>query len=161
MSSREIALERECLAAGLGLSLQDLAERPLWVNAGKEQLIVPLVSADAVRRAAPRPESFETCVSEDGQAMAYVFALEGSEAAIARFFFPQGTAVLEDPATGSATANFGGWWLAMARPRPCHLQIAQGAQTGRPSRLWLDVDALGSIAVSGEVVELGCGSLTV
>jgi len=41
--------------------------------------------------------------------MAYVFTLDGARAALARFFFPQGAAILEDPATGSATANFGGW----------------------------------------------------
>lgn len=157
---REITVTRERLAAGLGLSPEDLADRPLWVNAGKEQLIVPLTSVEAVRRAAPRADLFETCVSVDGQGMAYVFALEDGEAALARFFFPQGTAVLEDPATGSATANFGGWWLAMARPRPCHLQIDQGAQTGRPSRLLLDVDADGRISVGGDVIELGQGSVT-
>lgn len=157
---REITVTRERLAAGLGLSPQDLAERPLWVNAGKEQLIVPLASAEAVQRAAPRPDLFDDCVSEDGQGMAYVFALQGGDAALARFFFPQGTAVLEDPATGSATANFGGWWQAMARALPVHLQIAQGAQTGRPSRLLLDVDTAGRIQVGGDVIELGCGSIT-
>jgi trans-2,3-dihydro-3-hydroxyanthranilate isomerase len=157
---REVPLARERLAAGLGLSEQDLAERPLWVSAGKEQLIVPLVSVEAVRRAAARAELFESCISEDGQGMADVFALEGNDAAVARFFFPQGTAVLEDPATGSATANFGGWWLALGRPLPCRVRILQGAQAGRPSRLQLDVDGSGRIAVSGEVVELGQGSVT-
>jgi PhzF family phenazine biosynthesis protein len=91
--------------------------------------------------------------------MVYVFALESDQAAQARFFFPQGAAVLEDPATGSATANLGGWWLAMQRPRPSRLQILQGALMGRPSRLHLDVAADGAITVGGEVVELGCGTL--
>jgi predicted PhzF superfamily epimerase YddE/YHI9 len=40
--------------------------------------------------------------------MAYVFALNGTGAALARFFFPRGSALVEDPATGSATANLGG-----------------------------------------------------
>jgi predicted PhzF superfamily epimerase YddE/YHI9 len=48
----------------------------------------------------------------------------------------------------------------MDRPLPCHLQILQGAQAGRPSRLQLDVDAQRAIAVSGEVVELGRGRLS-
>ncbi len=77
----------------------------------------------------------------------------------ARFFFSQGTAMLEDPATGSAAANLGAWWIAMQRPLPCALQILQGAQAGRPSRLQLHVDAQGHIAVSGEVIELGGGSV--
>jgi PhzF family phenazine biosynthesis protein len=157
---REVPLSREQLAAGLGLSPQDLADRPLWVNTGREQLIVPLCSADAVRRAAARPELFEACRSEDGLGMAYVFALQGPEAALARFFFPQGDSVIEDPATGSATANFGGWWLALRRPLPCRLQILQGAQAGRPSRLQLQVDAAGQISVGGDVIELGRGSVS-
>lgn len=156
---RELPIGPERLAAGLGLTVQDLAERPLWVNAGKEQLIVPLASAEAVRRAAARPELFAECISEDGQGMAYVFALESDEAALARFFFPQASAVLEDPATGSAAANLGGWWLAMGRPRPCRLRIHQGAQAGRPSRLQLTVDEAGSIGVGGDVFELGSGSV--
>ncbi len=113
---REVPMGREQLAAGLSLAPQDLAERALWVNAGKEQLIVPLASADAVRRAMTRAELFANCTSEDGQAMAYVFALESAGTAVARFFFSQGAAVLEDPATGSAAANLGGWWLALQRP---------------------------------------------
>jgi len=39
------------------------------------------------------------------------------------------------------------------------LQILQGAQTGRPSRLHLDVASDGDITVGGEAVELGCGTL--
>jgi PhzF family phenazine biosynthesis protein len=156
---RELSMPRGQLAAGLGLSPQDLVEQPLWVNTGKEQLIVPLASADAVSRAAPRPEWFQTLKSEDGQSMAYVFALSGSGTAVARFFFPQGPAVMEDPATGSATAGVGGWWLAMGRTLPSRLEIAQGEQSGRPSTLYLQVDADGTIAVGGDVIELGRGSI--
>jgi hypothetical protein len=50
--------------------------------------------------------------SEDGQSMAYVFHDAGDAAGTveARFFFPNGAAILEDPATGSACANLGGWF---------------------------------------------------
>ncbi len=43
------------LAEALGLKENDIGERPLWVKAGKEQLVVPLTSTDAVRRASPVP----------------------------------------------------------------------------------------------------------
>jgi len=99
--SREAEQSREELAAILGLAPADIAERPLWVAAGKEQLVVPLQSADAVRRAKPAADAFSRLKSEDGQSMAYVFADTGS-AVEARFFFPSGPAILEDPATGSA-----------------------------------------------------------
>src|SRR5579871_2277063 len=74
---REVPLAREELAAGLGLSATDLAERPLWVSSGTEQLIVPLVSVGAVERARPRAELLASCLSNDGKSMAYVFALDG------------------------------------------------------------------------------------
>ena len=109
---RELEEPRAALAEALGLKETDISDRPLWIKAGKEQLIVPLTSSDAVRRAAPQPEPLRRIRSEDGIGMAYVFNLESSRTALARFFFPQGPAVLEDPATGSATANFGGWCLA-------------------------------------------------
>jgi len=156
---RELSESRAQVATMLGLQAHDVGERPLWVKAGREQLIVPLVSEDAVRRAAPRAELLAQLASEDGTSMAYVFAQSAPARLLARFFFPKGPAVLEDPATGSATANLGGWWLAMGRAPPFHFQIAQGEQTGRPSTLYLDVDAERRILVSGEVLELGRGSL--
>ena len=156
---RELSIAREQLAEGLGLVPQDIAERPLWVNAGREQLIVPLATPEAVQRAAPRPDLFASLVSEDGSSMAFVFARAAPDALLARFFFPQGQAVLEDPATGSAVANLGGWWLATAEPLPCELRISQGEQIARPSTLYLRVDE-GDIRVGGDVIELGRGTIT-
>jgi trans-2,3-dihydro-3-hydroxyanthranilate isomerase len=160
-SWREVELPRSRLAQLLGLDASDLLERPLWVKAGREQLIVPLANEAAVRKAAPDRQIFETLISADGQGMAYVFAGADGEGALARFFFPQGTAILEDPATGSACANLGGWWLAMGRELPCKLLISQGEQIGRPSTLHLDVDSARQIRVGGEVIELGQGAIAI
>ena len=172
---REVAESRDTIAAMLGLEPRDIGDRPLWVSTGREQLIVPLTSEEAVRRARPQPDALSRFASEEGVSMAYVFAPRRTadsanssssgakvrrEFLIARFFFPQGPAVLEDPATGSATANLGGWCVAMARERPCRFEIAQGEQTGRPSILCLDVDADQRVRVSGDVVELGRGTIT-
>lgn len=158
---RELELPRARLAQLLSLSEQDIADRPLWVSTGVEQLIVPLASAAAVRRAAPAPSGFEAVRSVDGQGMAYVFAAVAPDRILSRFFFPQGTAMLEDPATGSACANLGGWWLAMNRDLPCKLIISQGEQVARPSTLYLDVDAPQQIRVGGEVIELGRGTIQI
>lgn len=172
---RELAEPVEAIAAMLSLEPRDIGERPLWVSTGREQLIVPLTSSDAVRRARPHPDALQRLKSEDGASMAYVFAPRdathstgpsaGSAAArrqplIARFFFPQGPAVLEDPATGSATANLGGWCIALGHRLPCHFEIEQGEQAARPSMLYLDVDADSRVFVSGDVVELGRGTIT-
>jgi trans-2,3-dihydro-3-hydroxyanthranilate isomerase len=156
---REVDEPRGVLANALGLEEGDLGDRPLWIKAGKEQLVVPLRTAEAVRRAAPRPEALRNIRSEDGIGMAYVFALNEASTALARFFFPQGAAMLEDPATGSATVNLGGWCLAMQRPLPLELQISQGEFVGRPSSLFLRVDAGRQIFVGGDVLELGAGTV--
>jgi len=155
-SWREVSEPRLTVAAMLGLEEQDIGERPLWVNAGTEQLIVPLTSEAAVRRVRVRAELLRQFSSSSGQSMAYVFAPAGA-GLLARFFFPKGSAVLEDPATGSATANLGGWCLATARTLPCEFEIAQGEYAGRPSSLRLRVDAERRVLVSGDVVELGRG----
>jgi trans-2,3-dihydro-3-hydroxyanthranilate isomerase len=158
---READIPRTRLAAALGLDESDIGERPLWVKAGKEQLIVPLRSLEAVRRASPRSDGFAAIRSEDGIGMAYVFAEHGPGATLARFFFPSGAALLEDPATGSATANFGGWWLAMNRPLPARIEIAQGEQVARPSTLYLEVSAERRIRVGGDVIEIGRGTVSI
>jgi len=159
-SFREVEVSRAMLADALGLSEHDIGERPLWIKAGKEQLIVPLNSLDAVGRAAPKPAAFGAIRSEDGIGMAYVFAERAHGQTLARFFFPSGGSMLEDPATGSATANFGGWCLAMGRPLPLRVDIAQGEFVGRPSELYLEVTEDRQIRVSGDVVELGAGAVT-
>jgi PhzF family phenazine biosynthesis protein len=156
---REVEEPRSVLAQALGLEERDIGERPLWIKSGKEQLIVPLVSGEAVRRASPNAEALRKIRSEDGISMAYVFTLNGPRTAHARFFFPQGAAILEDPATGSATANFGGWCLAMQLKLPVELQISQGEFVGRPSCLHLHVNAQREIFVGGDVIELGRGTI--
>jgi trans-2,3-dihydro-3-hydroxyanthranilate isomerase len=156
---REVSEPRFMLAAMLGIDEQDISERPLWVNAGTEQLIIPLRSEAAVRRVRVRPDLLAQFASASGQSMAYVFAPAGA-GLLARFFFPKGSAVLEDPATGSATANLGGWCLATGHALPCEFEIAQGEYVGRPSSLRLRVDAERQVLVSGDVIELGRGSVT-
>jgi trans-2,3-dihydro-3-hydroxyanthranilate isomerase len=78
-----------------------------------------------------------------------------------RFFFTANGAVLEDPATGSACANLGGWWIATGQPLPLYATLRQGDAVGRPSRLGLRVDTDRRIYVTGAVLELGRGTLDV
>ena len=74
---------------------------------------------------------------------------------LVRFFFTQHGAVIEDPATGSACANLGGWMLATGKPLPVTATLHQGEAVGRPSRLGLRVDADRHIYVTGPAIELG------
>jgi PhzF family phenazine biosynthesis protein len=107
----------------------------------------------------------------DNRYLAYVWAespsgqrptpsVQGPRVISARFFFPHGTAIAEDPATGSACANLGGWFVATDAALPVSKTIQQGAAIKRPSRLYLHVDANKTIFVSGEVIEVASGVLT-
>ncbi len=159
--SRALEMTRSELEQILGLEAGDVAEWPLWVNAGKEQLVVPLASSAAVRRARPRADAFSRLKSVDGHSMAYVFHDAGDAAGTveARFFFPNGTAILEDPATGSACANLGGWFSVVRPKTDVRRAISQGEAVQRPSTLYLDVTH-GAIHVGGDVLEVSRGTFT-
>ncbi len=155
---REVTESRAFLADMLGLPESAIGERPLWVNAGKEQLVIPLTSPDHVRAVKPKTDPFWQLKSEDGQSMAHVFAEQDAQHIVARFFFPKAPAILEDPATGSACANLGGWCVATGRTG-IERTVLQGDQVGRPSNLYLRVDADSRIFVGGDVIELGRGEI--
>ena len=107
----------------------------------------------------PRRTRLQAHGSNGQRAMAYVFAREGDHV-LARFFFPKHGSVIEDPGTGSACANLGGWLLATGAPLPQRLTIDQGEAVGRPCRLGLEVTADRQIRVSGRVIEIaGAGAI--
>jgi predicted PhzF superfamily epimerase YddE/YHI9 len=78
---------------------------------------------------------------------------------LARFFFLKHGAVIEDPGTGSACANLGGYLLATNAALPLQLSIDQGEAVGRRCRLRLTVLSDRSIHVAGRVIEIGRGAL--
>jgi PhzF family phenazine biosynthesis protein len=158
---RAVPHSRAELAEMLGLAEDDMGEWPLWINAGKEQLMVPLKTREAVRRARPKADVFARLKSEDGQSMAYVFH-DDATTVEARFFFPSGPAILEDPATGSACANLGGWFSVIQPRAPIARTVSQGESVHRPSTLYLNVEweaANPRIFVGGDVIELGRGTV--
>lgn len=160
-STRLLDLQPAELARLLGLDAGDIGFQPLWVKAGREQLVVPLTSEPAVRRVKPRPELFERIKSNDGAGQVYLFASMGGKRILSRFFFPDGAAILEDPATGSACANLGAWFIAMGRRPPLTFEVSQGEYVGRPSTLQLEVNSDNEVFVGGDVIELGSGILKI
>lgn len=156
-STRAPDASREQLAAMLGLPMESIGPQPLWVNTGSEQLVIPLTSVSAVERVQPDMvllDRYGSNVSE--RRLAYVWA-DTPQGVVARFFFGRGPAIAEDPATGSAAANLGGWLLATGAALPAHRVVHQGDRVGRPSELRLTVDRERNIFVSGRVLELGRG----
>src|SRR5215471_10385457 len=162
---REVASSSADLAAMLGIGSEDVVDTPLWVDTGSEQLVIPLASADAVRRCAPDAAPLAkhgTAAFADGtrRTMAYVWARDDAASVVCRFFFLKKGSVVEDPGTGSACANLGGWLVATGARRPQTLSVAQGEAVGRPCHLGLNVDSSGRIFVSGKVIELARGTLS-
>ena len=159
---RPCDVSRAELAGILGLAERDLATAaPRWVDTGSAQLIIPLASTDAVRRAQPDAAAMLRHGSNGTRAMAYVWAAEAHDPSlvVSRFFFPKHGAVIEDPGTGSACANLGGWLLATGATLPQRWTISQGEAVGRPCRLGLEVTEDCRIRVSGRVIEVGRGTL--
>lgn len=162
-------LGRADIAALVGLTTDDLAADPIWVDTGADQLLVPLASVDAVRRAAPDASKLSRWqASSLGRKTLYVFAFdEGNvrdarQVVVARYFFAKaGGGVDEDAGTGSACANLGGWLIHQQRSLPVSILVEQGDQMGRPCRLLLDVLADGRIQVGGRALEIGRGSISI
>src|SRR6187402_688712 len=76
-TSRLVDVHPSELARLLGLESSDIGFQPLWMKAGREQLVIPLTNESAVRRVRPKLELFEKLKSVDGASQAYVFASTG------------------------------------------------------------------------------------
>lgn len=157
------AAARADVARMVGLDETALAGEPLWIDTGVTQLVIPVRTVEAVRRATP----VAALIAQHGirpsgsEAMAYLWAREENapDRVVVRFFFTQDGAIVEDPATGSACANLGGYLLETGLAPPFAASLRQGDAVQRPSLLELRVDEQRRIQVTGSVVELGAGHL--
>jgi len=153
------------IARLLGLEAGDLLASPVWVDTGVEQLMIPLRSIASVRRAAPDSAHLgDWPDNSQGTKMGYVFAFDEDDyqRVVCRFFFTKsGEGVAEDPGTGSACANLGGWLVANNATLPCEFALEQGDALHRPCRLSLRVEEDGLIRVGGQVIEIGSGTIEI
>ena len=157
-TSSAVEVSRSDLTAMIGLTADRVAAEPLWVDTGTVQLILPLKTADDVRSASADPKLLaEFATRPGGESLVYLWAPTGADTIEARLFFTQNNAAIEDPATGSACANLGGWFLANGE-RGIRRRIHQGSAIQRPSVLDLVVSDEGTIFVSGVVREVGRGT---
>jgi PhzF family phenazine biosynthesis protein len=149
------------LAAMLGLQERDLDPGAMWVDTGSEQLVVPLVSPEAIDRCRPDPvllAKHGSNARRDG--LVYVWSPAEKDNVVSRFFFLKHESLAEDPGTGSACANLGGWFVATGAKLPIARTIHQGVHTGRSCRLGLRVEADKRIHVTGRVIPIGAGHIT-
>ena len=155
-----VEVSREDLTRMIGLTADCLAAEPLWVDTGTVQLILPLRSAEDVWAASADPKLLMKYATRlEGESLVYLWAPRGGDIIEARLFFTQNNAAIEDPATGSACANLGGWFLTNGE-RGIQRRIHQGSTIQRPSVLDLTVDDEGTIFVSGTVREVGRGTFS-
>ena len=133
-ATRIPAIAKAELAAALRLSASELAEPHLFVDTGVDQLVVPLVSPEAVRAARPVADSLAAAArsATRDESVAYLWAPGASGEIVARCFYVAHAGLLEDPATGSACANLGGWLLAERAPVPRSPRGAPGGRSRAP-----------------------------
>lgn len=144
-------------ALGLPPALRHPALPLQTVSTGLPYLIVPV--AGDLGAARIRHPGFEALLATAGAKFVYVLDPDRREG---RTWLNDG--VVEDPATGSAAGPAGAYLVrhgrAVAGER---LRIAQGARAGRPSELWVTVQARDAgleVRVAGTVVPVGSGVLT-
>ncbi|KZE32895.1 PhzF family phenazine biosynthesis protein [Crenobacter luteus] len=158
-TQRPAAFGRAEAAAIFTLAEADVAADPVWVDTGVEQLLIRLASRAAVLAARPvLPLFFRHCGDDPAHQLAYLWHEADGQATV-RLFFADNGGLREDPGTGSAAANLGGWCRLNGVPLPLSWRLLQGEAITRPNHLFLDVDAAGTIRVGGDVVFVGQGSL--
>lgn len=143
-------------APELGLKAEQILPGARWVSTGMEQLLVPLRDIEAVRDCRPVEPLPRNAL---GNVALYVFA-KTPTGFITRFFWDQHGVLREDPGTGSACANLGGWCLAQSTPLPFEAVIEQGHALNRLNVISLRIDAAQNIFVGGRVVPLMRGEVS-
>jgi trans-2,3-dihydro-3-hydroxyanthranilate isomerase len=154
-------LDPALLLAAVGLSEDDYAgPAPRVASCGLEWTYLP-VRAEAVAKA-------EVPFATGTAGMMSVFAWDAEQrSAHARVFAP-GSAVPEDPATGSAALGFGVWLVAsglLPGDGDSSYVIRQGQELHRPSTLDCSVSAVDgqamTVTVTGSVVPIASGRIAV
>jgi trans-2,3-dihydro-3-hydroxyanthranilate isomerase len=156
--------DRPAVAAALGLAETEIApDLPVQVvSTGLEHLLVPVRSLAALSSARATGSGLGM-LSYDLQDFMYAFTVDtpGSPAAArARLLGSRG----EDPATGSAAGPLGAYLVRYGLHRAGAMDIEQGIEMGRPSRIQVDVPTeageIGPVRVTGEVRIWGTGTLS-
>jgi trans-2,3-dihydro-3-hydroxyanthranilate isomerase len=157
-TSRATLADRATLARAVGLSEDDLAGEARFVSTGTEQLVIPVTSVAALGRAKPNADLLQQHFPNDaGRYMAYLVARVAEDRFQTRFFFPTASGMSEDPGTGSACSNLGGYLVDSGEPLPSKFTVTQGEFINRLNLLQLSLRADGRVCVGGRVVEVARG----
>ncbi|MGB2627171.1 MAG: PhzF family phenazine biosynthesis protein [Candidatus Acidiferrum sp.] len=148
---------KQKLAEALGLKAGDLSAElePEFVSTGIFNLMVPLRNRAALSRIQMNMVELARMFGKQG-AVAYCFALGNGSSAYARGMMPW--ELYEDAATGSAAGSLGAYLVKHGRLSAGQtLNIAQGVEMGRPSKIEVEVSQSGkrlTPRVSGAAVKV-------
>ncbi|QGN57326.1 PhzF family phenazine biosynthesis protein [Nostocoides sp. HKS02] len=148
------------IAAAVGLRADELVGPVHEVSTGSAQVIAQAASVEAIHRAvgdAALMRRYAGMGTRGGETLVYLWCETGDGTIEARALFTQGSAAIEDPATGSACSNLGAWLASVGRSG--EWSVAQGSQVDRPSTLRLAVSDDGVVTVGGLVRQVGWGEV--
>ena len=159
-TSRATGIAGAGLAAMLGIDERDLKGEAMYVDTGSEQIVIPVTSLAALARVKPVEALLKQLVkTKIERYLAYVVARVAPDRFQVRFFFPKGGGLTEDPGTGSACANLGGYLLDAGEATPSQFTVTQGEFVNRLNVLQLSLTADKRIRVGGHVLALGAGEI--
>jgi PhzF family phenazine biosynthesis protein len=127
---------------------------PARIFAGNWHLLIAARTAERLAELDYDYERLKALMLADGLTTIQLVWRERRDLYHARDPFPVG-GIVEDPATGSGAAAFGGYLRDVGLVKaPASLVILQGETMGRPSRLEVAIPATGGIVVSGTAVPM-------
>jgi len=141
---------------------------PRAIELGRE--VAEVASPDALKRARPNSAAFSEALARYREppdrfpVFIYARKSDSTERLQARMFAPLSN-IIEDPATGSASAALGGLLATIDHARDADMQIsiAQGVEMGRPSAIEVTARKQGGVVreifVSGRCVPMMRGTL--
>ena len=160
----------EQAAAASGLNAADIGfdgHAPGVFEGGPRFLFIPVTDRDALARASSVEPHWSAALKAAGTLGIYFYTRGGDAPETSyrsRMMAPTG-GIIEDPATGSATALLAAQLLASAAlsEGANALNLEQGYDMGRPSDLALEIDvengALAAIRVAGSAVRVSEGTI--
>ncbi len=171
-----IATDRAAWSAAVGVDERDLVpEWPLQsVSCGVPFMFVPLASRAAVDRVSVDRTALARCYTSAGlqESPTFFFTMDGAgengdsaETVYSRMLAP-GLGISEDPATGGASGPLGCYLVhyeIVASDAATDIVSLQGVAMGRPSRIYIAIDArdggITRVRVGGRSVLVGRGEL--
>ncbi|KQW29285.1 PhzF family phenazine biosynthesis protein [Rhizobium sp. Root274] len=162
----------EAIAATLGLrpdEIETARHAPVFASVGLKFILVEVTGLEALARAASRLEPLAAVraahLAENCDCATFLYTWVGADHVRARMFAPFDN-VVEDPATGSASAALGAFLTTLSAPADHRrLRIEQGVEMGRRSLIDLDIISVNGlfdhVTITGASVEVMRGTLTV